>query len=144
MSTILRALPLATPLLFVIFLATASAAPLAPELKEGRWDITLQSESADTTRLPIIQSLCLSRQEPIPQAVDPKKGCTLLSIDIQGNTVFWVAECRGEGGVVRSNGNATYAKTKVEGQIQVTVTPPGQPAQNSLLKLSGKRSGSCR
>lgn len=131
-------------ILVLVMGGSATAAPVAPELKEGRWDITLQTEATDSTRLPIIQSLCLSRQEPVPQAIDPKKGCTLLSVDVQGNTVFWVAECRGEGGLVRSNGNATYAKTKVEGQVQVTVTPPGQPVQNSLLKLSGKRSGSCR
>lgn len=112
-------------------------------LKEGAWNITLQSNPANPDFLPIVQMLCLTQKDPVPV---PSKngGCRLLTKEIEGNTVFWVAECQEELFMTRSVGNATYNNTKVEGAVQTMTSAPGKPTEMRTYTLTGKRQGSCR
>lgn len=112
-------------------------------LKEGAWNITLQLEPPIPNFLPIVQMLCLTQKDPVPI---PSKngGCRLLTKEIEGNTVFWVAECHEEQFQTRSVGNATYDNTTVEGAVQTMTSAPGKLTEMRTYTLTGKRQGSCR
>lgn len=112
-------------------------------LKEGAWNITLQIKPPTADFLPIVQMLCLSQTEPVPIPAK-KEGCRLLAKEIEGNTVFWVAECREKEFVTRSVGNATYDSNKVEGAVQTMTSAAGKETEMRTYTLTGKRQGSCR
>jgi hypothetical protein len=135
-----------TLLLFVAlispFTATFAATPEIP-LKEGAWNITLQIDPPTPDFLPIVQMLCLSQKEPVP-IPSKNAGCRLLTKEIEGNTVFWVAECREKEFVTRSVGNATYDSSKVEGAVQTMTSTAGKPTEMRTYTLTGKRQGNCR
>lgn len=126
------------------FPATAcfAAAPEIP-LKEGAWNITLQINPPTPDFLPIVQMLCLSQKDPVP-IPSKNAGCRLLTKEIEGNTVFWVAECREKEFVTRSVGNATYDSSKVEGAVQTMTSAAGKGTEMRTYTLTGKRQGSCR
>lgn len=121
----------------------AFAATLEIPLKEGAWNITLQIDPPTPDFLPIVQMLCLSPKDPVP-IPSKNAGCRLLTKEIEGNTVFWVAECRDKEFVTRSVGNATYDSSKVEGAVQTMTSAAGKPAEMRTYTLTGKRQGSCR
>lgn len=122
--------------------ATFAAAPEIP-LKEGAWNITLQINPPTPDFLPIVQMLCLSQKDPVP-IPSKNAGCRLLTKEIEGNTVFWVAECREKEFVTRSVGNATYDSSKVEGAVQTMTSAAGKATEMRTYTLTGKRQGSCR
>lgn len=139
-------LPLITFLFFVALIssitATFAATPEIP-LKEGAWNITLQINPPTPDFLPIVQMLCLSQKDPVP-IPSKNAGCRLLTKEIEGNTVFWVAECREKEFVTRSVGNATYNHSKVEGAVQTMTSTAGRPTEMRTYTLTGKRQGNCR
>lgn len=112
-------------------------------LKEGAWNITLQLDPPRPDILPIVQMLCLTKKDPVPV---PSKsgGCQLLTKEIEGNTVFWVAECRTDQFTTRSVGNATYDFGRVEGAVQTMTSAAGSPTEMRTYTLTGKRQGNCR
>ena len=136
-----------TALLFflaLIFTITTTCAATAEiPLKEGAWNITLQLNPPTPDFLPIVQMLCLSQKEPVP-IPSKNAGCRLLTKEIEGNTVFWVAECREKDFVTRSVGNATYDSNKVEGAVQTMTSATGKETEMRTYTLTGKRQGSCR
>lgn len=140
-----RLLPLALLLCTaLIFSATAPfAATSEIPLKEGAWNITLQINPPTPDFLPIVQMLCLSQKDPVP-IPSKNAGCRLLTKEIEGNTVFWVAECREKEFVTRSVGNATYDSSKVEGAVQTMTSTAGKATEMRTYTLTGKRQGSCR
>jgi hypothetical protein len=121
---------------------TLAATPEIP-LKEGAWNITLQINPPTPDFLPIVQMLCLSQKDPVPIPAK-NAGCRLLTKEIAGNTVFWVAECREKEFVTRSVGNATYDSSKVEGAVQTMTSTAGRPTEMRTYTLTGKRQGNCR
>jgi hypothetical protein len=128
--------------LFFPLTATFAATPEIP-LKEGAWNITLQINPPTPDFLPIVQMLCLSQKDPVPIPAK-NAGCRLLTKEIEGNTVFWVAECREKEFVTRSVGNATYDISKVEGAVQTMTSAAGKATEMRTYTLTGKRQGSCR
>lgn len=140
-----RRLPFICFLVFVaLHIANTAAFAVSPEipLKEGAWNITLQLNPKTPDFLPIVQMLCLSQKEPVPIPAK-NAGCRLLTKEIEGNTVFWVAECREKGFVTRSVGNATYDISKVEGAVQTMTSAVGKETEMRSYTLTGKRQGNC-
>lgn len=124
-------------------LSSCFAAKNEIPLKGGAWNITLQINPPTADFLPIVQMLCLSQTEPVPIPAK-KEGCRLLTKEIEGNTVFWVAECREKEFVTRSVGNATYDSNKVEGAVQTMTSATGKETEMRTYTLTGKRQGNCR
>jgi len=124
-------------------LSVTFAASSEIPLKEGAWNITLQINPPTPDFLPIVQMLCLSQKDPVPIPAK-KEGCRVLTKEIEGNTVFWVAECREKEFVTRSVGNATYDSSKVEGAVQTMTSSPGKATEMRTYTLTGKRQGNCR
>lgn len=137
--------------LLIALLVVPSLTPSLPalgaeaeiNLKEGAWNITLQQDPPSAATLPVIQMICLTRSEPLPRIAN-NDACRLLTRDVQGDTVFWVEECRQPGLVTRSVGNATFSGTRVEGGIQSTLSRDGAPPEMRTIRLSGRRQGACR
>lgn len=127
----------------ILPLSSSFAAKTEIPLKEGAWNITLQINPPAVDFLPIVQMLCLSQTDPVPIPAK-KEGCRLLTKEIEGNTVFWVAECREKEFVTRSVGNATYDSNKVEGAVQTMTSASGKETEMRTYTLTGKRQGSCR
>lgn len=121
----------------------ASAADSDMKLKEGAWNITLQLDPPQDGALPIVQMLCLTRKEPVPVPAQ-RGGCRIITKEILGDTVFWVAECRENGIVTRSVGNATYDAVRVEGAVQTMTSASGKATEMRTYKLAGRRQGSCK
>jgi hypothetical protein len=124
------------------FTSSFAAMPEFP-LKEGAWNITLQINPPTSDFLPIVQMLCLSQKDPVPIPAK-NAGCRLLTKEIEGNTVFWVAECREKEFVTRSVGNATYDTSKVEGAVLTMTSAAGKTTEMRTYTLTGKRQGNCR
>ena len=124
------------------FTTIFAATPEIP-LKEGAWNITLQINPPTPDFLPIVQMLCLSQKDPVPIPAK-NAGCRLLTKEIEGNTVFWVAECRENEFVTRSVGNASYDSSKVEGAVQTMTSAAGKATEMRTYTLTGKRQGNCR
>lgn len=137
------------PRLFLIVLlglllpAAVHAADPEIRLKEGAWNVTLQIDPPQSDFLPIVQMLCITKNDPVPVPSE-KGGCRLLTKELLGDTVFWVAECRDGAVVTRSVGNATYDNTKVDGGVQTMTSAPGKATELRTYHLSGKRQGACR
>lgn len=127
------------------FIATISVTALAAEpeidLKAGAWNITLQPQQPQA--IPTVQMVCLTPKEPVPVPTVNTE-CRVLTKDVQGNTVYWVAECRDADTVSRSVGNATYSGTRVEGGVQTTIAAIDKAPEMQTYKLSGRRQGSCK
>ena len=142
----MRQLPLITLLFFASLIfpltVTLAATPEMP-LKEGAWNITLQLNPPTSDFLPIVQMLCLTQKDPVPIPAK-NEGCRLLTKEIEGNTVFWVAECREKEFVTRSVGNATYDISKVEGAVLTMTSATGKTTEMRSYTLTGKRQGNCR
>lgn len=145
MKTMIYRIHYMTSLIFlaVLFPLSSFAAEAEFPLKEGAWNITLQTNPPTAEFLPIVQMLCLSKKEPVP-IPSKSAGCRLLTKEIEGNTVFWVAECRENEYVTRSVGNATYENTKVEGAVQTMTSGAGKATEMRSYILTGKRQGNCR
>ena len=142
----MRQLPIITLLFFTSLIfpltVTLAATPEIP-LKEGAWNITLQLNPPTSDFLPIVQMLCLTQKDPVPIPAK-NEGCRLLTKEIEGNTVFWVAECREKEFVTRSVGNATYDISKVEGAVLTMTSATGRATEMRTYTLTGKRQGNCR
>lgn len=132
-------------IVFSVFFSCANTFASSTDipLKEGAWNITLQINPATPDFLPIIQMLCLTQKDPVP-IPSKNEGCRLLTKEIEGDTVFWVAECRNNQFITRSVGNATYENTKVTGAVQTMTSASGKPTEMRTYVLTGKRQGSCR
>lgn len=115
-----------------------------PNLQDGTWEITTQMEipGLPFAPPPVKYTRCLSKQDAVPQQADQKNSCQVISSDIQGDTVFWVVECKDRGETVRSNGNVTYRKDRFTGTVHVTSS--GKGAGTVTSKMSGRRIGNCR
>jgi hypothetical protein len=127
----------------ILPLSSSFAAKNEIPLKDGSWNITLHINPATADFLPIVQMLCLSQTDPVPIPAK-KEGCRLLTKEIEGNTVFWVAECREKEFVTRSVGNATYDSNIVKGAVQTMTSATGKETELRTYSLTGKRQGNCR
>lgn len=119
-----------------------AAADGQPDLREGAWNITVKPAEKSPGALPLVQMVCLTPSEPVPQPATTGN-CRLLSTQIQGNTVYWVSECQEVASVVNTVGSVTYAGTRVTGGLQVTIAAPDALPQIKTFKLTGRRQGVC-
>lgn len=133
-------------LLFAIILlglaSSVAAADAQPDLRDGAWNITVKPAEKTPGTLPLVQMVCLTRSEPVPQPATTGN-CRLLSTQIQGNTVYWVSECQEGATVINTVGSASYAGTRVTGGLQVTIVAPDTTPQIKTFKLTGRRQGVC-
>lgn len=115
-----------------------------PNMHDGKWEITTQMEipGLPFAPPPVKYTQCLSKQDAVPQQSEQKNNCKMISNDIQGDTVFWVVECKEKVDTVRSTGQVTYHKDRFEGTINIVSS--GKNGGTMSSKMSGKRLGDCK
>lgn len=125
---------------------TLPASAAEPNMKEGKWEITTVMEMPGLPFAipPVKHTDCLSKNDAVPQPAEKNQDCKMISTDIQGDTVFWVMECRKQNEVVRSKGNITYHKDSFDGTINMTTTSGGKESGTMNSKISGRRLGACQ
>lgn len=133
-------------ILAAALLCCAFALPVwaEPNLQDGKWEITtqLQMPGLPFAPPPMKFTRCLTKKDAVPQQNEPQSNCRMISSDVQGDTVFWVMECKDQHGTTRSNGQVTYHKDSFEGAVNVTTS--GKDAATMTSKMSGRRLGNCK
>jgi hypothetical protein len=131
----------------ILFLALALPAIAAePNMNEGKWEITtvMEMPGMPIAIPPVKYTHCLTKKDAVPQQAEKNQDCKMISTDIQGDTVFWIMECKNQNEVVRSQGNITYRKDSFDGNINMTTTSGGQKSGSMKSKISGRRLGACQ
>jgi len=128
-------------IIFSLILFACSAKSSGPNLKEGKWEITVETEykGKDMFQIPVrTYTQCITKENVIPQKIDPEKNCKITKHKIEGNKVSWVVECKTSQGSVISNGVATYKETTLNGIIKMQ-----HLGTEIIQKLKGKWIGEC-
>jgi len=112
------------------------------DMQEGQWEITTRVEmpGIPVQIPPMTVSQCITQKDLIPPSEQPDSECTVTHNQINGNTVTWSIECKGEGGNTRGDGQITYHGDRFEGSMKMSM-PEGMSMTNHM---SGKRIGPCR
>lgn len=133
--------------LFLALLATllfTTAACAEPNLSEGKWEITTQMEMPGMPMAipPVKYTHCMTKKDVVPQQPEKNQDCKMISTDIQGDTVYWVMECKSGKDTMRSNGHVTYKKDRFDGAINATMS--GSENMTMQSKISGRYLGPCK
>lgn len=139
MSTRIFVLATAILLWFVVPVAAA------PDMREGEWEMTMTMEMPGLpfAMPPIKNTVCLTKEEMVPQKAEAGQNCAMKEQKTVGNTVSWVMECKDENGTMHSEGKITYQGDSFSGTINSTTTSPdGTMPINQ--KISGRRLGACK
>ena len=138
----LRPMTLLLALATVLLLAASVYAE--PNLTEGKWEITTQMEMPGMPMAipPVTYTHCMNKKDVVPQRPEQNQDCKMISTDIQGDTVFWVMECKNGKETVRSTGNVTYKKNRFDGALNTTMS--GSENMTMQSKISGRYLGPCK
>lgn len=121
-----------------------SSSPKAPNMNEGRWEISASVEMANMPFPipPMTYSQCLTKEDLIPQqdAQGSGGGCDVTTKTIKGDTVTWTMVCNAPQGKTTSTGSITYSGDSFNGTVKVE--GPGMPSMTQ--KMSGRRVGDCK
>jgi hypothetical protein len=112
----------------------------APDIKEGRWDITVKMEMPGMPmEMPAVQfTQCLSSQNNIPVNKDELKDCKILSSSTDGNTAKWVMQCSQGVQQITSRGKITYSGDTFNGEAQIQIQ-----GMDITQKMKGRHLGAC-
>jgi len=132
----------------VIVCTTASfaGAGSAPDMKEGKWEIstTVEMEGMPVETEPMKDTQCLTKKNFLPPLGDMGKECKTTATKIEGNTVKWTMKCNEQAGSMESVGTITYKGDKLEGTIKTTIKDPEAGKMTMVQRMSGKRIGDCK
>lgn len=128
-------------ILFVCFLLAASGSWAGPNVKEGMWEYTVETQIPGMTmNMPAQKhTYCLTKENLVPQASDPGSQCKMVSQKIQGDTVIWKVECQTNQGKVVMDGTITYKGETFTGSSKFS-----QAGMQMEQKFSGRRLGPCK
>jgi hypothetical protein len=124
-----------------LFLLSGTALAGGPNMKEGLWEVTVKMEMAGMPMQMPAQKFtqCLKKEDMVPQQKDPSQQCKMTNIDVKGDTVTWVIECKGPEGPMRGNGRVTYKGDTFDGFLNVK-----QADMEVTQRMSGKLIGPCK
>ncbi len=133
-------------ILVAVFVAAwATAAIAAPNMTEGKWEITtkMQMEGMPMAMPPVKVNMCLNNKETVPQKPQKNQDCKMISNKVEGNTVTWVMRCKDKHGTSDSEGKITYNGDSFDGKVIMTIS--SQEGNHQMTqKMSGKRIGDCK
>ncbi len=127
-------------LAFILALVPVSWAGSGPDMNEGKWEITVETEipGMPMKMPPATYTQCMRKDDPVPQDNQPNQKCNIEDMKTKGNTVSWKIVCTNPGGQMTGVGKVTYDKNKMNG----TMTMTGQGMQMKT-RLTGRRIGDC-
>lgn len=112
----------------------------AQNMKEGLWEITSKMEMPGMPMKmpPQTHTHCLTKKDAVPQKEEPGQECKTTKLEVRGDTVSWVMECKTKEGPVVMNGKVAYKGETFEGVIKMK-----QSDMEITQNLSGKWIGKC-
>ena len=131
---------------FSIVLSTSfsiSIAGSALDMKEGKWEITTQTEMVGMSMKmpPMTHTQCLTKKDFVPQDSQQGKECKITDTKVMGNTVTWTVKCHGHGGGATGTGKITYSGNSFEGTFEMVTD---QSNMRMISHMSGHRLGDCK
>jgi len=139
LKTIFAVAALAVSLIF-----TGSAAA-APNMQDGKWEITSRTEieGMPMNMPPYKYTLCLTKQNAVPQKQEKNEECKMTESRVVGDTIFWTVQCRTKEGSTEGKGKITYKGNSFDGIFTMTGKEGGEKI-NIKNHMSGKRIGECK
>jgi len=106
-------------ILMVGVMVSAAWAGSGPDIKEGEWDMTMETEipGMPVKMPPIAYSQCITKDTPIPENQQPNQDCRMVDTKTSGNTVSWVVKCNGPEGEMTGSGSVTYQDDQMNGSM---------------------------
>ncbi len=132
-------------LLFVTAVLWSMPVFAAPNMTEGKWEITSKvvMEGLPMAVPPVKTSMCLSNKEAVPQKAQKNQDCKMISNKVVGDTVTWVMQCKDKNGTMDSEGKITYRGSSFDGTVIVNMKN-SKGNQKITQNMHGKRIGGCQ
>lgn len=134
---ILILLTLASLLLFA-----CGSKQTGPNLKEGKWEITVKMEFSGKMPFqipPQTFTQCITKDKAVPQQAEPNQNCKITKQQIKGDTVSWTGECKTPDGTIVTEGIVTYKGTTFEGTVKTK-----HREMDMIQNMTGKWIGECK
>lgn len=111
-------------------------------MKEGKWEITITMQA--TGKMPFQMppqkfTQCITKENYVPQKVEPNQDCKIIKKEVKGDTVSWTIECKTPDGPFTSDGSITYRGTTFDGIIKIK-----QKDMEMTQIMNGKWIGECK
>ena len=120
-----------------------SFAGSTPNLKEGKWEITIKTEMEGMPmNMPAVKNTqCLTKDDYVPKNSQPGQECEISDTKISGDTVTWAMKCNGRGGEIKGTGKITYKGDTFSGEMIINMS--GANNMKITNKMNGRRLGDC-
>jgi len=120
--------------------------PKLSKMREGMWDSTVDTKMPGTDQSKEVKySLCLTKNDPVPQVSIPGYDCRLLRkrhpVTVMGNFVIWKIHCEGPGPEINGNAHIRYIGDTLKGGLHMHTIEKSQ--KRFKAKISGVRTGEC-
>ena len=86
-----------TALVILFSTSSISFADSVPNMQEGRWEITTKMEmpGMPMNMPPMTHAQCLAKEDLVPQSSQSGDECKITNVEVSGDTVTWVMQCKG-------------------------------------------------
>ena len=146
MST--RTMQLLTTLL-TLYTGTVFAA--VPDFKAGEWGVNYRMEMVGMPfpmpPINVKKTMCLDKQNYIPDNTQQGQDCTVRDQKANGNTVTWTMHCRSQGTTIEGQGTITYKDKgeRYDGEMNAKMLSADNagPAMSYKYVMQGQRLGAC-
>lgn len=127
---------------FLIVFTSISFADPAPDMREGKWEITTKVEmpGMPTNMPPMKTTQCLTEKDLVPENSQPGQECNFPETMVTGNTVTYKMECKGKQGEMKGAGQITYSGETFKGSMKMQMP---QANMEMISHMEGKRIGDC-
>jgi hypothetical protein len=131
-----------TTLVMLFSTISISFADSVPNMQEGRWEITTEMEMPGMPMKmpPMTHTQCLTKEDLVPQSSQSGDECKITNVEVSGDTVTWVMQCKGQGGETKGNGEMIYSGTSFKGTIKMIMV---QSNMQMTSNIKGSRIGNC-
>jgi hypothetical protein len=131
-----------TTLVMLFSTISISFADSVPNMQEGRWEITTEIEMPGMPMKmpPVTHTQCLTKEDLVPQSSQSGDECKITNIEVSGDTVTWVMQCKGQGGETKGTGEIIYSGTSFKGTIKMIMV---QSNMQMTSNIKGSRVGNC-
>jgi len=129
----------------LLLLMPISPVSAGPDLQEGEWEFTSQTDmqGMPMTVPPMSFHQCMSDEQAIPQQEGKNPDCTMLEQRTSGNTLHWKMRCEYDYGRTDIKGSVSYSGSSMTGITHISSDQGGQN-MNMTTRMQGKRIGPCK
>jgi len=128
-------------------LGTPAVALAVPNMEEGNWEVTTKMEMVGMPMAMPPQTVnhCMTKKDDVPDMSQRDQRCSLMEHKVEGNSVSWKMQCKGQEGTMNGTGRITYAGKTYTGTMQMIMTEPGGgEAMTINYQMQGRHTGPCK